>query len=240
MKLFKILLADTDSEYANMMRECFTKVGYSCTIVENGLEAIRLLKRESFSLCVLDVSLPDRDGFEVASYIGSVELNIPFIFCSIKNERKYRLHALRLGAEDYLIKPIDTEELLLKINNIRKRLYLREFEKKLISYSFGNFYFDFSGRYLTYINPENQEETQTIKLTTKEGELLRVFCEHKNAIVTREEILRTVWKNDDYFNARSMDVYITRLRRYLQLDGSVSLLNQHGIGFKLVVEKVVK
>ncbi len=240
MKTFKILLADNDAQFTNMMSECLSQEGYVCDIAENGVEAVRRLKEKNYSLCILDVSIPKKDGFEVASYIESVELNIPFIFCTAREERKYRLHGLRLGAEDYLVKPIDTEALLLKIRNIKKRLSIQNLTKKLITYSFGNFYFDFSGRYLTYINPENQEETQTIKLTTKEGELLRVFCEHKNAIVTREEILRTVWKNDDYFNARSMDVYITRLRRYLQLDGSVSLLNQHGIGFKLVVEKVVK
>lgn len=234
MKSFKILLAEDDAEFAKLMCDYFTQEAYVCKVVENGEKAIEALQQESFSLCILDVSMPERDGFEVASYIVNENLDLPFIFCSQRSERKYRLHGLRLGAEDYLAKPIDMEELLLKVGHIKKRVCPKSSDRKISSYSFGNFYFDYGGQILRHIDPENGE-INTRKLTTKERELLRIFCEKKNEIVTREEILRSVWKNDDYFNARSMDVYITRLRKYLQIDSSVSLVNQHGVGFRLSV-----
>lgn len=230
--LFRVLIADSDSEFAQLLHEAFSLKGYVCTVVGDGKTAIDCLNKEDYSLCVLDLDLPEKDGLEVVEFIKTENLLTSFLFCSFRGDKKYRLHGLRLGAEDYLIKPIELEELLIKVDRIkfrRENILLKKMKKE---FSFGNFKFDYDTKQLKYYNSISQE-IEVQNLTTKDNELLGILAENMNIVVTRENILHTIWKEDDYLNARSLDVYITRLRRYLSKDESVKIITQHGVGFRL-------
>lgn len=235
--LFKVLLADNDSNFAQLLYEIFSAKGYICTIVRNGNEAIDCLRREAISLCVLDLELPEKDGLEVAEFIKKEGLDVPFIFCSQRGDKKYRLQGLRLGAEDYLVKPIELEELLIKVDRVKFRKENTIPKKVQSEFSFGNFKLNHDSKQLKFYN-HISHEIEVQNLTTKENELLKLFVENMNFLITREDILRTVWSGDDYFNARSLDVYITRLRKYLRKDESVTIINHHGVGFCLVTKNI--
>ncbi len=230
--LFRVLIADSDSEFAQLLHEAFSLKGYVCTVVGDGKTAIDCLNKGDYSLCVLDLDLPEKDGLEVVEFIKSENLSTSFLFCSFRGDKKYRLHGLRLGAEDYLIKPIELEELLIKVDRVKFRRENIPLKKMKKEFSFGNFKFDYDTKQLKYYNSISQE-IEVQNLTTKDNELLRILAENMNIVVTRENILHTIWKEDDYLNARSLDVYITRLRRYLSKDESVKIITQHGVGFRL-------
>lgn len=236
MEQFKILLVDSDVEFATIMQDCFVQEGYMCKLAKDGLEAVEMLQRESFSLCILDVVLPVKDGFEVAAYINSECYGTLFLYCSSRMEKKYKLRGLRIGAEDFLIKPIDIEELLLKVANIKRRSIKKEIAEKENVIVFSKFTFNCTTRLLKYEGDDGEEKNE--KLTAKEAAMLRVFLENKNQLLAREEILRKVWlNNNDYTRIKGMDIYITKLRKYLSLDKNISILNHHGKGFRFAIEE---
>lgn len=181
-------------------------------------------------MCILDVMMPVKDGFAAAIEIKKIKKNVPIIFLTAKNQEQDKLNGFALGADDYLTKPFSMDELLMRINVITRRTRVSSDDENIFEIS--NFLFDYNRQMMTYTNPQTGEK-ENLKLTSKEAELLRIFCLTPNQVVDRSTILQKIWRNDTYFNARSMDVYITKLRKYLRKDPNVDIVNQHGVGFKL-------
>jgi DNA-binding response OmpR family regulator len=195
----------------------------------NGKAAFELFCSESFDLCVLDIMLPDMDGFEIATEIRNRNQEIPIIFLSAKTMKEDRIKGLKLGADDYLIKPYSIEELILKIEIFLHRSQKSAEKPALKNYTFGSFLFE----------PENyllKNDTQKITLTEREASLLKLFLDNPNTVLKREKILMALWGSDDYFLGRSLDVFISRLRKIIKQDTHVRIENIPRVGFKLVVE----
>lgn len=194
----------------------------------NGKEAFNLFCKESFDLCVLDIMLPDMDGFEIASEIRKRNQEIPIIFLSAKTMKEDRIKGLKLGADDYLIKPYSIEELILKIEIFLNRSQ-KSVERMIKTYQFGSFEFE----------PENYQlksQEGDITLTEREAALLQLFLDNPNTVLKREKILTALWGTDDYFMGRSLDVFISRLRKIIKEETNVRIENIPRVGFKLVVE----
>jgi DNA-binding response OmpR family regulator len=181
----------------------------------------------SFGLCILDIMMPEMDGLTLAREIRLINPDIPIIFLTAKNQKEDIIDGFKSGADDYITKPFSMEELLYRIEAILRRSAYPSLSKKDDTYSIGGYSFYPLTQKLIF-------DDQTIKLTTKESELLDLLCRHGNQILERNFALKTIWIDDNYFNARSMDVYITRLRKYLKKDPSVKILNIHGKGYKLI------
>lgn len=197
--------------------------------VNNGKEAFLLFCSEPFDLCVLDIMLPDMDGFEIATEIRKRNQEIPIIFLSAKTMKEDRIKGLKLGADDYLVKPYSIEELILKIEIFLNRSQKTSDNSNQKQYVFGSFYFE----------PENyllKKETQKITLTEREASLLQLFLDNPNTVLKREKILMELWGSDDYFLGRSLDVFISRLRKIIKEETHVRIENIPRVGFKLVVE----
>ena len=194
----------------------------------NGKEAFNLFCKDNFDLCVLDSMLPDMDGFEIATEIRKRNQEVPIIFLSAKTMKEDRIKGLKLGADDYLIKPYSIEELILKIEIFLNRSQ-KSVEKSIKSYQFGSFDFE----------PENYQlknSEKDITLTEREAALLQLFLDNPNTVLKREKILTALWGTDDYFMGRSLDVFISRLRKIIKDETNVRIENIPRVGFKLVVE----
>jgi DNA-binding response OmpR family regulator len=197
------------------------------------VEALEVFSKESFDFCVVDVMMPLKDGFALAKDIRKVDNQIPILFLTAKSLEEDKLKGFQAGGDDYLTKPFSMEELLARIEAIlRRSAKTTDGKTDKGTFTFGNFVFDYNHQNL-HLNGADQ------KLTSKEAELLKILCEHENQVVDRSFALNRIWQNDSYFNARSMDVYIAKIRKYLKDDPSVELINVHGIGFKLVTEPSV-
>ncbi|SHI89281.1 response regulator transcription factor [Flavobacterium haoranii] len=201
---------------------------FDVTHVSNGKEAFELFCKENFDLCVLDIMLPDMDGFEIAQEIRNRNEEIPIIFISAKTMKEDRIKGLRLGADDYLVKPYSIEELILKIEIFLNRSQ-KKVEKSNKNHTIGTFTFEPT-------NYSLKNETQQITLTEREATLLNLFVENKNTVLKREKILTELWGNDDYFSGRSLDVFISRLRKIFKDETHVRIENIPRVGFKLVIE----
>lgn len=201
---------------------------FDVTHVSNGKEAFELFCKENFDLCVLDIMLPDMDGFEVAQEIRNRNEEIPIIFLSAKTMKEDRIKGLRLGADDYLVKPYSIEELILKIEIFLNRSQ-KKVEKSNKNHTIGTFTFEPT-------NYSLKNEKQQITLTEREATLLNLFVENKNTVLKREKILTELWGNDDYFSGRSLDVFISRLRKIFKDETHVRIENIPRVGFKLVIE----
>lgn len=201
---------------------------FDVTHVSNGKEAFELFCKENFDLCVLDIMLPDMDGFEIAEEIRKRNEEIPIIFLSAKTMKEDRIKGLRLGADDYLVKPYSIEELILKIEIFLNRSQ-KKVEKSSKNHTIGTFTFEPT-------NYSLKNETQQITLTEREATLLNLFVENKNTVLKREKILTELWGNDDYFSGRSLDVFISRLRKIFKDETHVRIENIPRVGFKLVIE----
>ncbi len=225
----KILYVEDDSNLSFVIKDLLEENGYSVTHCMDGQSAIQKFGTDSFDLCILDVMLPQKDGFEVAEFIRKVNTEVPIIFLTAKSLSEDRIKGLRIGADDYITKPFSTEELLLRVENILKRLGTLHTDKaKKDIFELGKYTFNFPD-YSLHFNGESRH------LTEREAHLLRLLCLHKNQVVTREILLKSVWGKDDYFTGRSMDVFISKLRKYLSEDQSIKIQVVHGIGFKLIV-----
>lgn len=227
MKKITILLAEDDPNLGQLLKSYLVAKEYNTSLVTDGAKALELFRREKFSLCLLDVMMPEMDGFSLAHEIRSIDQHIPVIFLTARNLKEDIIEGFRKGADDYITKPFSMEELVYRIEAIMRRSSLREEEISSDTYTLGDFSFEVSKQLLFYKGEQR-------KLTTKESELLEMLCRHKNEVLERNFALRSIWNDDNYFNARSMDVYITKLRKYLKHDPRVEILNIHGKGYKLL------
>lgn len=227
MKNMRILLAEDDSNLGNLLRNYLTVKNYETSLFVNGIRSLEAFSKEHYDLCILDIMMPEMDGLTLAKEIRKINPSIPIIFLTARSQKEDVLEGFRSGADDYITKPFSMEELLYRIQAILKRTAGSVVKKKKDLYTIGTYTFDPLKQFLT-------TGSQTIKLTTKESELLELLCQHGNEILERNYALKSIWIDDNYFNARSMDVYITRLRKYLKKDPAVKILNVHGRGYKLI------
>jgi DNA-binding response OmpR family regulator len=225
----KILLAEDDPNLGTILKAYLEAKGLPTTLCQNGQEAYDSFLKESFNFCILDVMMPLKDGFTLAREIRKIDKKIPILFLTAKTMQEDILEGLKIGADDYLTKPFSMEELLLRINAIQRRANPENlYDTEKTFFQIGSYQFDYARQIL-------KRETQELKLTSKEAQLLKMLCDRTNEVLDRSEALNKIWLDDNYFNARSMDVYIAKLRKYLKDDPNVELINVHGRGFKLLV-----
>jgi DNA-binding response OmpR family regulator len=227
----KILLAEDDHNLGQLLREYLDAKGFSTSLAQNGKEGFEQFNKRKFDLCVLDVMMPVKDGFTLAREIREIDKNIPIVFLTAKSMKEDTLEGFQIGGDDYITKPFSMEELLLRLNAILRRVKNQSLKNNEQSeFKIGKYRFDHT-RQVLEIGKRKQE------LTTREADLLKLLCININDVLDRNFALNTLWKTDSYFAARSMDVYITKLRKYLRHDSSVEILNIHGKGFKLLIGK---
>lgn len=228
----KILLAEDDSDFAMVLKHYLELHNFEVIWCENGKKALNEFRRNSFSICILDVMMPEMDGFSLAEELIEANPNIPFIFLTAKQLKEDKMKGLQLGADDYIVKPFEVDELILRIHNILKRSENQLERSNKTKIQIGKYTFD-NQRMCLEINDKKQQ------LTEKEALLIQFFYENKNQIIKREQILKTIWKTDDFFSGRSMDVFISRLRKYFQEDPHIRIesIRFVGIEFKLTNNK---
>lgn len=228
MSKAKILYAEDDETLAFLTKDNLEQNGYEVVHCNNGEVCLENFANGLFDICILDIMLPKKDGFEIAETIRKSNTDIPIIFLSAKTLKEDRLKGLRLGADDYLVKPFSIEELLLKIEIFLKRSQKNTAADKSI-YTVGKYEFD-TKNYIVF------DASEKITLTQREAELLKLFLDNKNVVLKREEILKSLWGDDDYFMGRSLDVFISRLRKILANESGIAIENLHGIGFRFSVK----
>jgi DNA-binding response OmpR family regulator len=222
----KILLCEDDENLGMLLREYLQAKGFAVDLMPDGEAGYKAFTKDKYDLCLLDVMMPKKDGISLAQDIRIINTDVPIVFLTAKSLKEDILEGFKIGADDYLTKPFSMEELILRLNAILKRVKGKKVEKSLI-HKIGKFTFD-SQKQTLVINDK------TIKLTTKESDLLSLLIEHANGVLERNHALKAIWTDDNYFNARSMDVYITKLRKLLSEDHDVEIINIHGKGYKLV------
>ena len=222
----KILLCEDDENLGMLLREYLLAKGYDTTLCPDGEAGYREFTKGKFDIAVLDVMMPKKDGFTLAQEIRQSNADLPIIFLTAKTLKEDILEGFKLGADDYITKPFSMEELVFRVEAILRRVRGKK-NKESTLYHIGRFTFDTQKQLLTI------DDKQT-KLTTKENELLSLLCSHANDILQRDFALKTIWIDDNYFNARSMDVYITKLRKHLKEDPQIEIINIHGKGYKLI------
>ena len=224
-----ILLLEDDKNLGFILKEHLELNGFDVTLCANGVDGISSYQKGGFALCLVDIMMPKKDGFAFAREIRMHDQNIPLIFLTAKALKEDRIEGFKIGCDDYVTKPFSMEELLLRIQAVLKRSAPTS-EPMPSIFSLGKYQFDYDKQTLQF-DGTNQ------KLTTKEAELLRLLCLNMNRTLERELALKAIWKDDSYFNGRSMDVFISRLRKYFTRDPRIEIINVHGKGFKLVVDK---
>ena len=226
----RILLCEDDENLGMLLREYLQAKGYSAELYPDGEAGYKAFLKNKYDICVLDVMMPKKDGFTLAQEIRQANAEIPIIFLTAKQLKEDILEGFKIGADDYITKPFSMEELVFRIEAILRRVRGKK-TKESTMYNIGRFTFDTQKQLLTLDN----DPEKTTKLTTKENELLALLCAHSNEILQRDYALKTIWIDDNYFNARSMDVYITKLRKHLKPDTQIEIINIHGKGYKLIV-----
>ncbi|BFG70550.1 response regulator transcription factor [Sediminibacterium sp. KACHI17] len=226
-KKYKILLCEDDTNLGMVLKNYLEINDYDVTLERDGRLGLAAFQREKYDICLLDVMMPNMDGFTLAEEIRDVDPDIPLFFLSAKTMKEDIIQGYKLGADDYITKPFDSEVLLLKIKAILKRNEEENKGNDNVEFDLGKYHFNPKLREL-----KNGDSTQT--LSPKENELLKMLAEHKNDLLPRERALKKIWGSDTYFNGRSMDVYIAKLRKYLKEDADIEIVNIHGNGFRLV------
>jgi len=226
----KILLVEDDPNFGTVLKDYLTMSGYDVKLATDGEKGEELFYKEDFNLCVLDVMMPKKDGFSLAAQIKRVNPDMPIVFLTAKTLQEDVLEGFRAGADDYITKPFNSEELLYRIAAILKRGGKVRNNHQQKEFNIGKYHFNYKTRML-------KNDSGETKLSPKESELLRLFCLKANDIVYREEALKQIWGRDDYFTARSMDVFVTKLRKYLKEDPTLEIVNIHGNGFRLNTEE---
>ncbi len=225
-KEYKILLTEDDENLGMLLREYLVAKGYDTDLLPDGEAGYEAFMSKKYDICIFDVMMPKKDGFTLAKEIRMVNTDVPIIFLTAKSMKEDVFQGFKIGADDYLTKPFSMEELLFRIEAI-----LRRTKGSLASqdiYQIGKYKFDTHKQQLI-------DDEKVVKLTTKESELLKLLCNNANKVLERNFALKTIWVDDNYFNARSMDVYITKLRKHLKDEPEVEILNVHGKGYKLVM-----
>ena len=222
----KILLCEDDENLGMLLREFLQAKGYSADLCPDGDKGYKAFLKGRYDLCVLDVMMPRKDGFTLAQEIRNVSSETPIIFLTARNMKEAVLQGFKIGADDYITKPFSMEELVSRISAILRRVRGKR-DKDVTVFRIGKYTFDTQKQTLN-INNKSQ------KLTTKESELLSLLCQHVNEILERNYALKAIWVDDNYFNARSMDVYITKLRKLIKDDPTIEIINIHGKGYKLI------
>ncbi len=229
MEKYKILLAEDDINLGSILKEFLQLKNYEVTLGNNGTEAWKIFTNGNFDLLLLDIMMPEKDGFTLAKEIRKTNKKVPIIFLTSKSLPQDKIKGFKIGGDDYITKPFNTEELLLRIKAILKRTTQKSAAKKTTVFNIGKYKFNFDNKTLTFNKTD-------IHLTVKEALLLKLLCENKNEILKREIALNKIWKESNYFTARSMDVYISKLRKYLSNDNSITINNFHGIGYMMKVK----
>lgn len=226
-KSLNILLAEDDKNLGTVLKAYLDAKNYQCTLCVNGKEALENYKENEFDFLILDVMMPVMDGFTLAREIRETDQTTPILFLTAKSLQEDVMEGFKAGGDDYLSKPFHMDELLARIEAILRRAQAKKTAKQVDSYTIGKYSFDVV-RHILSIDGQDQ------KLTSKEAALLELLCASKNETLDRSEALKKIWLDDSYFNARSMDVYVTKLRKYLKGDSTIEILNVHGVGFKLI------
>ena len=232
----RILLVEDDQNFGDVLRSYLEMHDYHVTLATDGEAGLATHKKGEFDLCIFDVMVPKKDGFTLAKEVREKDSEVPIIFLTAKTMKDDVLKGFKIGADDYITKPFNSEELLLRIQAILKRSQQKEDPREEIKeFEIGYYHFNFPLRILTYNNGVAEDEEKN-KLSPKEAQLLRMFCMYKNDILPRSEALTKIWGEDNYFTARSMDVFVTKLRKYLKKDSNIEIVNIHGNGFQLLVK----
>ena len=226
----RLLLVDDDVELAEMLRDYLAQEGFAVTLAHDGDAGSQEALTGQYALIILDVMMPKKDGFTLAQDIRKINGVVPIVFLTAKSLKEDVLEGFKIGADDYITKPFSMEELLFRIEAILRRLTGKK-NKNGNEYKLGKFIFDTQKQLLSIGDRHT-------KLTTKESELLNMLAQNVNNILERNYALKTIWVEDNYFNARSMDVYITKLRKHLKEDDSIEIINIHGKGYKLITPEV--
>lgn len=227
----KILLVEDDPNLGMLLQDYLQLKGkFEVVLCKDGEEGIRAFTKQNFDLLILDVMMPKKDGFTLGKEVRRINATVPIIFATAKGMIEDKTQAFNLGGDDYITKPFRIEELLLRINALLKRVNNSEKseEEKQSHFKVGRYEFDYTNQMIS-IGDSHQ------KLSTKEAELLRLLCLRKNEVLTREEALLNIWHDDNYFNGRSMDVFLSKIRKYLRDDTNVEIINVHGRGYKLLI-----
>ncbi|NCD69648.1 response regulator transcription factor [Mucilaginibacter agri] len=228
----KLLLVEDDPNLGLLLQDYLQLKGkFEVVLCKDGDEGLKAFTKEDFDLLILDVMMPKKDGFTLGKEVRKINQDIPIIFATAKAMIEDKTQAFSLGGDDYITKPFRIEELLLRINALLKRVNGSAEPKEEIKQSqfdIGKYHFDYTQQMIT-------SDGHQQKLSTKEAELLRLLCLHKNEVLTREEALLNIWHDDNYFNGRSMDVFLSKIRKFLKEDPSVEIINVHGRGYKLLV-----
>jgi len=224
-----LLYVEDDESLSFVTKDNLELQGFQVTHCGDGKQAMAIIRNHQFDLCILDVMLPDADGFMIAQEIRKFDKQVPILFLTARSLKEDKIHGLRLGADDYITKPFSIEELILKVRIfLKRRNIVGDVDESTKEFDLGEYLFD-------YKNLELRIAEQAKKLTQKEADLLRFFVRNKNEVLKRSDILETLWGEDDYFMGRSLDVFISRLRKYLKEDTSLKIENIHGVGFRLKV-----
>lgn len=230
----KILLVEDDRNFGDVLRSYLEMHGYEVDLAADGIEGFEKYRQGRYDLCILDVMMPRKDGFTLARDIRSNNAEVPIIFLTAKTLKEDVLEGFRIGADDYVTKPFNSEELLFRVQAILKRSVRREEEEEEpAEVAIGKFYFNFPLRVL-YLR-DGGEISEKTKLSPKEALLLRMFSQHRNKVLQRSDALKKIWGEDNYFTARSMDVFVTKLRKILAGDDNIEIVNIHGNGFRMII-----
>ncbi len=229
MRKKKILLAEDDKNLGFVIQDYLLQNGFQVVLCENGKQALETFTETRFDLCILDVMMPKMDGFTLAEKIKTANNRMPVIFLTAKEMKQDKLAGFALGADDYITKPFDVDELIARINAILKRTETTGQTANTDYTKIGKYEFDYENRLLKFGNEEQH-------LTKREADLLKYLSEHRNTTIPRENLLLNIWGTDDYFAGRSMDVFISKIRKYLKNDPAISITNIHGVGFKFLIK----
>jgi DNA-binding response OmpR family regulator len=231
LPLKKVLLAEDDADFASVLKQYLELHFYDITWAENGEEALAIFQTERFDICVFDVMMPKMDGFTLAEKIIKINPEVPFIFLTARKLKEDKIIGLKLGADDYIVKPFEADELVLRLNNILKRSKQKQTDFPVIEeLQIGKYLFDTKRLCL-------KNDLKTQQLTEKESALIHFFYTYKNQMVKREQILKTIWGSDDFFSGRSMDVYISKIRKYFKNDSRISIESVRNIGIEFKIIK---
>lgn len=226
----KILLAEDDVNLGTILKEFLEIKGFFVLHVLDGEDGSKSFPGGKFDLCILDIMMPQKDGFTLAREIREKDEKVPIIFLTAKSLLDDKIEGFKVGGDDYVTKPFSTEELLLRINAVLKRSNYNKNRNDEDDFKIGNYKFDYQNRELCFEDSIN-------KLTSKEADLLRLFIINKNETLLRKTALESIWVEENYFTSRSMDVYVTKLRKYFDKDSNVQIVNVHGQGFKLIIKE---